>query len=109
VGFCKIFGFVTNGKGLTASSSKGKGLGFVILAEGFTSVIAYDRFTAHLVRKVVRGMKHPLLCSFKELFPGSGVMSRRAFNAVLTKGSLCPFEGKIVSNACHRTFSFMAA
>ena len=60
-------------------------------------------------RKVVKGMKQSLLFSNKELFPGSGVMSRRAFNAVLTKGILRPFFGKIVLNACHHTSRFKDA
>jgi len=57
----------------------------------------------------VKGMKQSLLFSNKELFPGSGVMSRRAFNAVLTKGILRPFFGKIVLNACHHTSRFKDA
>jgi len=39
-------------------------------------------------------MEHSLLWNNKELFPGSGLLSRRAFIAISTKGSLCPFFGK---------------
>ena len=39
-------------------------------------------------------MEHFLLWNNKELFPGIGIMSRRAFIAVSTKGSLRPFFGK---------------
>ena len=38
-------------------------------------------------------MKYSLLYDRKELFPGSEVMSRRAFAAVSTKGFLRPFLG----------------
>ncbi|MCL2621364.1 MAG: hypothetical protein FWD97_10570 [Defluviitaleaceae bacterium] len=39
-------------------------------------------------------MEHFLLLNNKETFPGSGVMSRRAFIAVSTKGFFCPFFGE---------------
>jgi len=69
----------------------------------FTTAIICDSLTVTLAREVVKGMEQSLLYCKKERFPGSGVMSRRAFNAVLTKGILRPFLDKIVLSACHHT------
>ena len=39
-------------------------------------------------------MKQFNLLGATEVFPGSIIMNNRAFNAVVTKGILCPFLGR---------------
>ena len=43
------------------------------------------------MRKAVRNIKQSLFLYEKELFPGSVILNMRSFDAILTKGGVCPF------------------
>ena len=40
-------------------------------------------------------MKQSDLLIKKDLFPGSVILNMRSFNAILTKGGVCPFANQI--------------